>query len=220
MMNRSGREFPPRVYWLLFVTLWALLITTLILLYQHREGLSFWKLYLYVGLLAVYLLAERRSHRASEQVGQRVHEALRYLLSLSWWVLMIGAVLEFALWSKDQWGITLFGVTLTLGGSALRVWSIATLGRYFSGHIETWQGQPVIEAGPYRWLRHPGYAGNILQVIGMPLILNAYAVLLLSALVAGLFIRRLLWEEDYLSQQLPVYKEYMARTKRLIPGIW
>lgn len=69
-------------------------------------------------------------------------------------------------------------------------------------------------------LRHPGYAGSILQVVGLPLVVNAYGVLILSVAVAGLFIHRLLWEEEWLMNNLPGYEAYNQRTWRLIPGVW
>ncbi len=218
--KQSLEEFPRWIYALLFVALWGLLLATVVVLYQRRASLSLWKLYLYAGLFAAYLLAERRAHQAPQAAGRRAHEGLRYLLSLAWWALMIGAPLEYGLWPKEQLAVTIAGGLLVAAGTGLRVWSVRTLKTYFSGHIEAFEGQPVVEAGPYGAIRHPAYAGNMLQVIGMPLVVNAYGALVLSALVIGLFVRRLLWEEEFLVRELDGYAEYMKRTKRLIPGVW
>jgi protein-S-isoprenylcysteine O-methyltransferase Ste14 len=219
-VSQSFQEFPRPIYWLLFVVLWALLIVTAVTLYVRWAFLDSWKVFVYACLLAVYLWAERRAYSAPDQPGQRAHEGLRYLLSLTWWILMIGSLLEYAIWPSSQLGWTIAGVLLTLVGLGLRVWSVYSLGKYFSGHIEAFEGQSVIETGPYRLIRHPAYAGNTLQVVGMPLLVDAYAALMLSALVVGLFLRRLLWEEEFLSERIPGYTDYMQRTKRLIPGIW
>jgi len=217
-MTRS--EFPRRVYWLLFVCLWALLLGTAVILIRRWPALTPWQVYLYGGLLAVYLAAERRAHHAQPPDGQRAHEPLRYWLSLCWWGLMLGGLLLYALWPRTNTAVALTGAVLTAAGIGLRVWSVAVLGQYFSGHIETWAGQDVVEAGPYRWIRHPGYLGNILQVVGMPLILNAYGALVLTAVLIFLFLRRLLWEEAFLQQTLPGYRAYAAHTRRLLPGLW
>jgi protein-S-isoprenylcysteine O-methyltransferase Ste14 len=219
-MPQSYHEFPRRVYWLLFVCLWGLLIATIAVLYLHRDALQLWRVYLYGGLLATYLWAEKRAHQVPSGPGQRRHEWLRYLLSLSWWALVIASSLYYGLWPARGLAVSLAGALLTLAGTGLRVWSVRALGQSFSGHIETFQGQTVVEAGPYRWIRHPGYAGSMLQVVGMPLVLNAYGILVLSAVVIGLFIRRLLWEEEFLSRQLEGYKGYAGKTKRILPGLW
>jgi protein-S-isoprenylcysteine O-methyltransferase Ste14 len=116
--------------------------------------------------------------------------------------------------------VTIFGALLMIAGSALRVWGVHTLGAYYSGHIETWEGQSVIRSGPYRVIRHPGYSGNILQAIGLPLILNAYAALILSAAAIVLLVNRLLWEEEWLAKTLAGYRDYSGDTWRLLPGIW
>jgi protein-S-isoprenylcysteine O-methyltransferase Ste14 len=218
--KQSFQEFPRPIYWLLFLVLWALLIGTVVALFVRWAFLDAWNVFLYAGLLGLYLWAERRAYHKPHQPGRRAHESLRYLLSLSWWIVMIGSPLEYAIWPHSHRGWTIAGVLLTLGGVGLRVWSVYTLSEYFSGHIEAFKGQPVIETGPYHLIRHPAYAGNMLQLIGMPLVVNAYGALTLAALVASLFLRRLLWEEEFLAEQIPGYTEYMQRTRRLIPGVW
>ena len=59
-----------------------------------------------------------------------------------------------------------------------------------------------------------------LIVIGMPLLMNAYISLVLSAVLVALFVYRLIREEAILSQRLPAYAAYMQHTFRLIPWIW
>jgi protein-S-isoprenylcysteine O-methyltransferase Ste14 len=218
--SNRGREYPAPVYWALFIGLWALAIATAAAVYVQRLQLAAWKLGLFAALLGGYLLAEKIAHRPAGQAGQRVREPLRYWLALTWWVLILGSVLVYALWPVEQATVTAAGAGLMVAGSALRVWSVHTLGRFYSGHIETWSGQRVVSAGPYRVLRHPGYAGNILQVVGLPLVVNAHALLALAVVVVALFVRRLLWEEAWLRRHLPGYEAYCRRTWRLVPGVW
>ncbi len=94
------------------------------------------------------------------------------------------------------------------------------LGKYFSVHIEIKDRHELIESGPYRFIRHPAYAGNLLQAVGIPLILNAYYSLSISAVLVFLFLYRLKLEEETLLREVNGYKDYVKRTYRLVPKIW
>lgn len=188
---------------------------------DRRWGaLTAWKVYLYAGLLTAHLLGERLAYRGREGAGQQHHGWTRYALFTLWWVVMFGAPLEYALWPRDALAVTVVGAALAVAGAALRVWGIRTLGRYFSGHIETQPDHAVVEAGPYRVIRHPAYAGNVLLAIGMPLVLNAWLTLIPAALLAALFVARIPLEEAVLIAEVPGYADYVTRTRRLIPGLW
>jgi protein-S-isoprenylcysteine O-methyltransferase Ste14 len=79
----------------------------------------------------------------------------------------------------------------------------------------------VIDSGPYRIVRHPGYSAALLLLFGIALALGsawALAPALLGAL--GLVLRTRL-EEAFLAEWLDGYREYGRRTRyRLIPGVW
>lgn len=51
--------------------------------------------------------------------------------------------------------------------AALRWWAFWTLGQYFTFTVDVSAEQLVVTAGPYRALRHPGYAGGLLVMIGI-----------------------------------------------------
>jgi protein-S-isoprenylcysteine O-methyltransferase Ste14 len=95
-----------------------------------------------------------------------------------------------------------------------------TLGKYFSAHIEIKNNHQLIENGPYKFIRHPVYAGNTLHAIGIPLILNAYLTLGISAVLILLFLYRLKLEEEILVREVKGYEDYARRINRLIPKIW
>ena len=219
-MARIRTEYSKPVFWALFVCLWSLAVIAVLVVLANRSHLQLWKIGLYFVLLGGYLIAERIAHRTPQQLGDRAHESLRYWLALTWWALVFGSILVYALHPVEKWALTLTGALIVLAGSILRVWSVFTLGRFYSGHIETWAGQTIVQTGPYHILRHPGYAGSILQGIGFPLLVNAYPVLILSLVALILFVYRMLWEERWLTENLPGYQEYCSRTRRLIPGVW
>lgn len=133
---------------------------------------------------------------------------------------MFAPVYEYWHFPRLNLAATAAGTLIALVGTAVRASGIYSLGEFFSAHVETWGHQAVVEKGPYLYIRHPAYAGNILQAVGMPLILNAYLTLLLSAFIISLFLVRLVLEEKVLTDKLPGYQEYMKRTKRIIPGVW
>ncbi len=82
-------------------------------------------------------------------------------------------------------------------------------------------GQTVIEAGPYRYIRHPSYAGALITVIGLGLALGNWASLLsMVACVAIGYAYRIRVEEAALVAALgQPYREYMSRTARLVPFV-
>ncbi len=61
----------------------------------------------------------------------------------------------------------LTAASLLLGGLVLRWAAILTLGRFFTAAIAIHEGQPVITAGPYRYVRHPSYTGLLLAFLGL-----------------------------------------------------
>lgn len=87
--------------------------------------------------------------------------------------------------------------------------------------IQTDRGQTVCKEGPYRIVRHPGYAGALLSYWVMPLVLSTLWVYVPVAIVTGLLVLRIVLEEKTLRQELPGYVEFTKETKyRVIPGIW
>ncbi len=114
------------------------------------------------------------------------------------------------------------GIILILVGVALRWYAIRTLGRFFTRDVATQTGQAVIQTGPYRLIRHPSYAGSLITLLGVGLALTNWAGLLALLLITGLgFLYRMTIEERALAETLgDPYREYMRRTRRLIPYIW
>jgi protein-S-isoprenylcysteine O-methyltransferase Ste14 len=116
-------------------------------------------------------------------------------------------------------GLAFAGVAL---GYALVVWATRT-NAFFSqiARIQTERGQSVVTHGPYRWVRHPAYAGAILTEIAVPLLLDSWWVLPLGVLGALLLALRTLLEDRMLVQELPGYADYARSVRyRLAPGIW
>jgi len=114
------------------------------------------------------------------------------------------------------------GVGVALTGMALRVWSVHTLGQYFQVKLMVADDQPVIQAGPYRLVRHPSYAGAILTFAGLGLCYGNWLSLAVMVVLPGAnLVYRIVLEERMLVDALGAqYTSYCRRTARLIPRIW
>lgn len=135
-----------------------------------------------------------------------------------------GVAIVFPRFSIGTHWKTLFGVGILvwLGGTLFRLYSIRTLGRFFTYDVAITVGQHVVEQGPYRWLRHPSYLGSLLAEIGFGMTLTNWLSLFLPALCLGAaYAYRIRVEEQALLQGLgSPYHDYMLRTWRLIPFVF
>lgn len=111
------------------------------------------------------------------------------------------------------------GGSLFVLGSALRQWSIHTLGHYFTDRARIVDGHRLITSGPYRWLRHPAYSGLALVFVGLPLALGSVAGGVCCALLLPLALRfRVRIEERQLAEHFgAAWQEYARRTPRFFP---
>jgi len=95
--------------------------------------------------------------------------------------------------------------------------------RFFSRsvRIQKERGQTVVPARPYRFVRHPGYAGVVTYSLTTPLSLSSLWALIPAALTVGLIILRTALEDKTLQDELDGYKGCARRVRhRLVPGIW
>ena len=83
------------------------------------------------------------------------------------------------------------------------------------------RGHRVVSTGPYRYVRHPMYAGAIFFFLGTPLVLGSWCGLALAPLMVAVLAVRAVLEERMLAAELAGYADYAARVRyRLIPLIW
>ena len=113
--------------------------------------------------------------------------------------------------------IYLVSLVLITGGTAFAISAGLVLGRSISIMPEA---RRLVTWGPYALVRHPLYLGEIVAVTGVTLqYLSAWALLLLG-LLCVCQLQRMKNEERVLSQVFPEYVDYMARTARLVPGLY
>jgi protein-S-isoprenylcysteine O-methyltransferase Ste14 len=114
-------------------------------------------------------------------------------------------------------GFILIGV-----GYAFAGWALAE-NRFFSGmvRIQTDRSHVLCDSGPYRIVRHPGYAGNVLPLPGYVLALASVWTLIPAGVALGIVVIRTELEDRALREDLPGYRDYTRRVRfRLCPGIY
>jgi protein-S-isoprenylcysteine O-methyltransferase Ste14 len=106
---------------------------------------------------------------------------------------------------------------LLICGMAWALWSLQSLDRNLSVLA---QARDVVARGPYRWVRHPLYVGEIVSTLGLAIVVNSYAGLALWVALCGLQTYRAVREEQVLLRALPAYRSYRSRTAALLPGVF
>jgi protein-S-isoprenylcysteine O-methyltransferase Ste14 len=141
-------------------------------------------------------------------------------------VFLIGSMLLSGLdvrwgWSRVfPYPIHLVGVTLYILGWGIFLWAMAC-NPFFSESVRIQPGHQVAVNGPYRMIRHPGYAGACLQFIATPLILGSWWAMIPAFLAVGGYVLRSAWEDQTLKDELNGYLDYTQHVRfRLFPGIW
>jgi protein-S-isoprenylcysteine O-methyltransferase Ste14 len=114
------------------------------------------------------------------------------------------------------------GIVSFIGAAIMITWVLVKNPHAESSvRIQSDRGHCVIASGPYRFVRHPMYAGLIQLHQSLALMLGSTWTVALAALITILFLWRTALEDRTLRQELPGYEEYTTVTRyRLMPGIW
>jgi protein-S-isoprenylcysteine O-methyltransferase Ste14 len=114
-----------------------------------------------------------------------------------------------------------FGLAVFALGTALRVATMLALGRMFSLRVSVEEDHRLVTTGLYRRVRHPSYTSVVVLCVGIAFVFRSWFwALLIPAMFYGLT-RRMATEERFLLAHFGEdYRAYMARTKRLLPGIY
>jgi protein-S-isoprenylcysteine O-methyltransferase Ste14 len=114
------------------------------------------------------------------------------------------------------------GIAVMLAGFLLRLAAIRWLGRLFSHRVAVRPDHRVVEAGPYRFVRHPSYTGAVVTYLGIGVACGNW--LSIATAVAGAFVGfayRIRVEEQFLRRELAGYETYAEKTPyRLVPFVW
>jgi len=118
--------------------------------------------------------------------------------------------------------VRLIGLALFVLAQLVLLWA-THVNRFFSSvvRIQTERGHHVITTGPYRWVRHPGYAAALPMILASGLALGSWAATVISLVGVPLLLVRIRNEEAVLQRDLPGYADYARQVPyRLLPFIW
>lgn len=123
---------------------------------------------------------------------------------------------EFSTW------LNITGIFMVALGFAFSAWALAE-NRFFSTlmRIQTDRGHVVCDSGPYRIVRHPGYAGSLVATPGIVLALGSAWTLIPAGVAFVVSVIRTALEDRTLQNELAGYQEYTNRVRyRLLPGVY
>jgi protein-S-isoprenylcysteine O-methyltransferase Ste14 len=126
-------------------------------------------------------------------------------------------------WPPDFGAVAeLLALVVILAGYGLATYALVE-NRFFSGvvRIQTDRGHVVVSGGPYRWVRHPGYAGALLLYLATPFFLDSLWALVPALFLSAALVIRTRLEDATLQERLAGYREYAGWVRyRLAPGVW
>jgi protein-S-isoprenylcysteine O-methyltransferase Ste14 len=187
----------------------------------------FWGL---LGVLAFYMVVMfavidpgllRERMKPGKGNCDRLTRPLTLVLLLVHWVVAGLDVGRFQ-WSPIPWSVQLAGLIGYAVCMAGVMWAIR-VNPFYSAvvRVQTDRGQRPVTAGPYRFVRHPGYTATVLGMICGGLALGSWVGMIPVAAVAVLFIRRTLVEDAMLRRELAGYADYAERVRyRLVAGVF
>lgn len=125
-------------------------------------------------------------------------------------------------WSGIPFWVMMTGYVALLAGIGITAWAQSVNPFFEPGvRIQAERHQRVIDSGPYRWVRHPGYVAALMLFFGMALALGSLWAFIPAALAGAVLVLRTLWEDQLLKRELPGYDGYSRQVRwRLLPGIW
>jgi protein-S-isoprenylcysteine O-methyltransferase Ste14 len=174
------------------------------------------------ALFELFLSRRRQDDRKIVKSGDK---RSIFLLTIS---ITIGYWLSFIIASTKtgrlpHWNtFFIIGSALILIGLIIRISSILKLKQQFTYTVARIENHELIETGLYKVIRHPGYLGQLIIFLGIPICLsNWLSVLLMIIPVLAGYLNRINVEEKFMAEQLgQKYLDYRKRTYRLIPMIY
>ena len=187
----------------------------LVLLFSFTIGISIW-----LSRFNPDLLSERVSGigRSGHKRWDKVFLLILLPVFVGWYVVMALDAVRFRWLEIPDW-LQWIGAGVLLSSFYIFYLTFRE-NTYLSPavRIQTDRGQTVVSTGPYKYVRHPMYAGFILFTFGTALLLGSTYGLIGAMVLNALIAWRALREEQVLKSELPGYSEYMTRVKhRFVP---
>lgn len=218
----ENRDFKPLIMWLCLVA--GIVVLAFVRLFRIA---SIWSGYtvsfdnVFISLYISWMLVELRvSKRDMNTEGKKTSDSATCQLY------GLGQALTFltALWFPSLWRapniVHFVGMSAFIAGICYRLWAIRTLGQYYSHRVQTVAKHQIVDSGPYRFTRHPAYAGMIIANAGISLyFLNWVTVGVFFLILVPAILLRIRIEERTLFG-IEGYAEFARTRKRFFPAVW
>jgi len=232
----AGREAPPRGGLLAgLARLFAMTVVYGLVLFFCAGTVTWPAAWVYlavmIGVLADYTVIIRRHPDLIAERQKPPSDAKRWDKPLVTVIAVIGPIALAIVCGLDRrfhWSPPIpawwkaAGLLLVASGGVLTNWAVS-VNRFFSAlvRIQLDRGHHVVDEGPYRFVRHPGYLGSLIHMPGVALALGSLRGLVLVAAVIIVMIVRTALEDRTLRAELEGYAEYTRKVRyRLLPGVW
>jgi isoprenylcysteine carboxyl methyltransferase (ICMT) family protein YpbQ len=205
------------------------------ILFISSGRLDWWMAWVYLAIFAigVTINAAFLMRISPELIAERARgwtnaKGWDTALGTLWGILSLVALLIAGLNVRFGWPpqipleLQLVAVVFVVLGSALASWAMIS-NAFFAGtvRIQEERGHTTVSEGPYRFVRHPGYAGWTLSGIALALMLGSLWALIPAGSAAIALVVRTALEDRTLREELDGYSDYARRVRyRLVPGIW
>ncbi len=213
-----------------------LIIIGFAILFISAGTLAWINAWVYVGLVSIYwvistvvlarvnpeMLNERGSVVKEGTKGfDKIWVAIYPVLTLGNLVVMGFDAVRFQ-WSFMPFWLTFVGIFIFVSVIPLALWAMAVNKLFeWTVRIQDDRNQYVCTSGPYKIMRHPGYAGLIISILAYPFILGSWWGFVLSGISTTIIVIRTALEDRTLQNEMPGYREYARQVKyRLIPLVW
>ena len=236
--SRSPDDGTPRIPLLLVLRFLILTLFMLAILFLAAGKLDWWEAWAYSLSAVVILIGSRvimirknpdmalERAQAAQQSNVKSWDRLLMPFTAIYGpliTLIVAGLDERFGWTPDlPDSVQIIALILISGGSLIGSWAMI-VNRFFSSQvrIQTDRGQVVVSDGPYRIVRHPGYAGGLVAWFVTPFFFSSYWVAIPCALAMVASIVRTALEDRTLLEELSGYQAYAQKVRfRLVPGIW
>jgi len=173
------------------------------------------------GLELAYSARNERAIRARQPSAPQASERIFRWIALANLGLFTLPLLE-RVWRRRSPPAVIAGIgwAAALTAVALRVSVIVSLRGAWTVRAVVPSDLPVVDRGPYRFIRHPNYVALGLEFLGLPLIGGAYACAVGLGVANALLLRRRIQDEDALLMAIPAYRQRMGDKPRFLPRLF
>ena len=172
------------------------------------------------GFELAYSARNERAIRARQPSAPQASERIFRWIALANLGLFTLPILE-RVWRRRSPPALVAGIgwIAALSAVALRLSVIASLREAWTVRAVVPSDLPVVDRGPYRFIRHPNYVALGLEFLGLPLIGGAYLSAVGLGVANALLLRRRIGDEEALLMAIPAYRQRMAHKPRFMPRL-